>query len=181
MSMRVIAGYLRHRHLEYPENNKNIRPTKDRIREAFFSSLGDISGLTFLDLFAGSGSMGIEAISRGAKETIFVDNSKESLSYVNKNIKNLDIKNAEVLYLDALLALEKFKNEGKKFDIIYIDPPYESGIYEDILSYIYSNNILRAGAIVAFEANKEIKTNHLWYTKIKEYHYGKITVTVMRS
>ena len=181
MPMRIIAGYLRHRHLEYPENNKNIRPTKDRIREAFFSSVGDISGLDFLDLFAGCGSMGIEAISRGVNKAIFVDNSKESLSYVIKNVNNLDVKNAEIYFLNALTALEKFKNEGRQFDIIYIDPPYESGIYEEVLTYIYSNNLLRERAIVAFEANRSIKTNPLWYQKIKEYHYGEITVTVMRS
>ena len=79
MGMRVIAGVYRHRLLKYPENRLDIRPTKDRIREAFFSSLGDISGKTFLDLYAGSGSMGIEAISRGASKSYFVDNNLLSL------------------------------------------------------------------------------------------------------
>ena len=180
MSMRVIAGYLRHRELFYPENNKNIRPTKDRIREAFFSAIGDITNLTFLDLFAGCGSMGIEAISRGAKESYFIDNSLESLKYVKENIKKLDIKKSVVIYKDALEALKMFKEENKQFDVIYIDPPYESDIYNEILSYIFSNNLARAGAIVAFEANKVIETNPLWYQRIKEYHYGEITVTVMR-
>ena len=80
--MRVIAGELRHRKLVYPENNPNIRPTKDRIREAFFSSLGDISEKSFLDLYAGCGAMGIEAISRGVSRAYFVDNNKESLHYI---------------------------------------------------------------------------------------------------
>ena len=79
MPMRVIGGEYRHRKLVYPENNKDIRPTKDRIREAFFSIVGNIEGKTFLDLYAGCGSMGIEAISRGAIKSVFVDISNESL------------------------------------------------------------------------------------------------------
>lgn len=178
--MRIIAGELRHRLLSYPEDNPKIRPTKDRIREAFFSSLGDISNLSFLDLFAGSGSMGIEAISRGAKESYFVDNSLEALKFVNANIKNLGIKNAVVVYSDALDALKDFLNKGKQFDIVYIDPPYESDIYDTVLSFIFSNNLLRAGAVVAFETKNKIEINPLWYQKIKEYHYGEISVIVLR-
>ena len=86
MPMRVIAGEYRHRKLVYPESNMDIRPTKDRIREAFFSIIGDINNKTFLDLYAGSGSMGIEAISRGANKSIFVDKSKEALKYIKENI-----------------------------------------------------------------------------------------------
>ena len=140
MPMRVIAGIYRHRPLKYPENNPDIRPTKDRIREAFFSSLGDISNKSFLDLYAGCGSMGIEAISRGASKSIFVDNNLQSISFVKDNLRYLGIDNYEILIMDDIKALEHFKDTNTDFDIIYLDPPYEKGKYEDILSYIYKSN-----------------------------------------
>ena len=181
MSMRVIAGVYRHRLLKYPENRLDIRPTKDRIREAFFSSLGDITNKVFLDLYAGCGSMGIEAISRGASEAYFVDISKDALKYVRENLASLGIKNAKVFQNKDLEALQYFKENNTKFDIIYLDPPYESGLYLDALSYIYNNDLLNEEGIVAFEANQSIEINPLWSNKIKEYHYGEITVTVLRK
>lgn len=181
MPMRVIAGIYRHRPLKYPENNPNIRPTKDRIREAFFSSLGDISNKTFLDLYAGSGAMGIEAISRGANKSIFVDNNLESVKYIKENIKYLGIDNYELLIMDDFKALEHFKDTGTSFDIIYLDPPYEKGRYEEVLSYIYKNKIIKDNGVVALETNREIKLNPLWANKIKEYHYGEIKVITLRN
>ena len=181
MPMRVIAGQYRHRPLKCPENDPNIRPTKDRIREAFFSSLGDIEGMTFLDLYAGSGSMGIEAISRGVAKSYFVDNNLNSVKYVKENIKYLNIENYELLIMDDMKALEIFKNDGLSFDIIYIDPPYEKGKYEEVLSYIYKYNLIKDNGVVAFEANRKITLNPLWANKIKEYHYGEITVTTLRN
>ena len=180
MPMRVIAGIYRHRHLKYPENNPNIRPTKDRIREAFFSSLGDISDKTFLDLYAGSGSMGIEAISRGASKTYFVDNSLEAIKYVKENISDLGIENAEVLIMDDMAALNHFKEKGMSFDIIFLDPPYESGRYLEVIEFIYKNKVIKNNGILAFESKHKIVVNPKWYSKIKEYHYGEITITVLR-
>ena len=181
MSMRVIAGIYRHRLLKYPENRIDIRPTKDRIREALFSSLGDITDKVFLDLYAGCGSMGIEAISRGAKEAYFVDISKDAIKYVKDNLVTLDIKNAKVFQESDLEALKRFKDNNIKFDIIYLDPPYANGLYEDALSYIYNNGLLNNNSVVAFESNVPVKINPLWAQKIKEYHYGEITVTVLRN
>ena len=181
MPMRVIGGQYRHRKLSYPEDNKNIRPTKDRIREAFFSAVGDLSNKNFLDLYAGSGSMGIEAISRGASKAYFVDNNKISIGFVNDNLKSLNITNFELFYTDDLTALKQFKESGLKFDLIYLDPPYEFGKYEDILSYIYSNDLVNDNGIVACETNRTIEINPLWNQTIKEYHYGEITVVVLRN
>lgn len=182
MPMRVISGIYRHRKLLYPEDDKNIRPTKDRIREAFFSSLGDISDKSFLDLYAGSGSMGIEALSRGAKYSTFVDINEKSLSYVRKNIASLGIEaQTEILKCSDLEALNRFKNQGRYFDIIYLDPPYESDLYEPALEYIFNNDLINIGSVVAIEANKKIEINPLWNVNIKEYHYGEITVIVLRK
>ena len=178
--MRVIAGIYRHRNLKYPENNPNIRPTKDRIREAFFSSLGDISDKSFLDLYAGSGAMGIEAISRGASKSYFVDNSLEAIGYIKDNLNTLKIENAEVLIMDDMVALNHFKEQNLKFDIIFLDPPYKSDRYLEVIEFIYNNNLLKDKGVLAFESDTKISLNPLWYSKIKEYHYGKITVTVLR-
>ena len=181
MPMRVIGGEFRHRKLVYPEDNKNIRPTKDRIREAFFSIVGDLTNKTFLDLYAGCGSMGIEAISRGALKSYFVDNNNESINFVKTNLKSLNIVNFDLLFMDDMKALEQFKNSGLSFDVIYLDPPYEFGKYEDILSYIYSNSLVKPNGIVACETNREININPLWNQVIKEYHYGEIKVITLRN
>ena len=178
--MRIIAGTYRHRNLTYPLDNPNIRPTKDRIREAFFSSCGDISGLTFLDLYAGSGSMGLEAISREAKEAYLVDISPIAIKCIKENVKTLGIDNAHIIHDSDIDTLNYFKENNIKFDIIYLDPPYEKGQYEEVISYIYKEGLLKENGILAFEANREIETNNIPSNRKKEYHYGEITVTVLR-
>ena len=175
MGMRVIGGEYRHRKLVYPDSNKDIRPTKDRIREAFFSIVGNLENKTFLDLYAGSGSIGIEAISRGADKSYFVDISKEALKYVKENISSLNLENrSEVFNLSDLEALKNFVNKGISFDVIYIDPPYEKGKFEEILSYIFSNKLIKDNGLVAIEINRSFENNPIWNKKIKEYHYGDI-------
>ena len=182
MGMRVIAGKYRHRPLVYPDSNPDIRPTKDRIREALFSILGPLDNKVFLDLYAGSGSIGIEAISRGAKKTYFVDQSKEALSYVKENVKSLKIEEEyEIILSKDFDALESFKNKGLKFDVVFLDPPYEKGQYEEILSYIYNNDLVSPEAIIVTESNRLINTNQLLDKKIKEYHYGEIYLAIIRS
>ena len=92
MSMRIVGGKYRHRLIEYPNDASHIRPTKDRIREAIFNALGDISGLTVLDLYAGSGAMGIEALSRGAEKCYFVDKNYIAINTIKNNLSSLLIK-----------------------------------------------------------------------------------------
>ena len=182
MPMRVIGGTYRHRKLNYPEDNPNIRPTKDRIRESFFSIVGDITNKSFLDLYAGCGSMGIEAISRGAGISTFVDQDKEAIKYIKENIKSLDLyKESSIMHCTDFEALEEFKNKGIKFDVIYLDPPYELGQYEEVLSYIYSNILVNDNGVVACETNRKINISSSWNQKIKEYHYGKIDLIVLRN
>ena len=182
MPMRVIGGYYRHRKLVYPENDPSIRPTKDRIREAFFSIVGDLENKTFLDLYAGSGSIGIEAISRGADLSVFVDHSESALKYVKENIKTLGIEDrSKVILSSDLGALKLLASQGYQFDVIYLDPPYELGQYEDILSFIYNNNLLKKDGLIACESNREIKVDTLGDIKIKEYHYGEIILTTLRG
>ena len=182
MPMRVIGGIYRHRKLVYPENDPSIRPTKDRVREAFFSIVGDLTGMMFLDLYAGSGSIGIEAISRGAEKSIFVDHSESALKYVKENIKTLGIESqAEIILSTDIGALNLLVSKGYQFDVIYLDPPYEKGQYEDILSFIYNNNLLKKDGLIACETNRKIDTNPFCVEKIKEYHYGDISLITLRG
>ena len=108
--------------------------------------------------------------------------NNESISYVRKNIDSLQINDkAEILKMMDEVALAKFKNEGRQFDIIYLDPPYESDRYEIALNNIFDNSLLAEQGILAIETKRDIEINPLWDVKIKEYHYGEIKVIVLRK
>ena len=158
----------------------HTRPTKDRIREAIFSAIGDISGYRALDLYAGSGAMGIEALSRGASHVTFVDVSTLAVKIVNENLNSLKVDKSEyeVLKTTDLSATESFKNKGAQFDLVFLDPPYEKGEYEKIVSLLQSNNLLSDKAILVLESNRPVKLENIDYQKNKEYHYGEIMVFI---
>ena len=135
--MRVISGYLKGRKVE-GYNTPGTRPTMDRVKESMFASIqNDISSSVVLDLFCGSGSLGIEAISMGASKCYFVDNGKEILKYLNKNINNLNIKDKSIIiekdYKEALLY---FKDHNIKFNIILVDAPYKMEVMEEIINLV---------------------------------------------
>lgn len=182
MPMRVIGGIYKHRKLVYPESNPLIRPTKDRIREALFSILGDLENKLFLDLYAGCGSIGIEAISRGAKKSYFVDKNKESIKYIKENINALKIADqAEVLNITDEAALYLFKEKNMQFDVIYLDPPYKEGNYIDTISYILNNNLISEEGIIISEVDHELNIIPSINQIVKKYHYGKIDLIVLRN
>ncbi len=120
--MRVVAGRLRGRRLSAPPG-RTTRPTADRVREALFSILGDMNGLRVLDLFAGSGALGIEALSRGAAEAVFVDSSHRAAATVKANLKSLGLR-AAVHQRDAMAFLGR-AGEGLPFHVVFVDPPYD--------------------------------------------------------
>ena len=130
--MRVITGAARGRKLKTLEGDEIIRPTTDRVKEAMFSIVQfDIQGARVLDLFAGSGQLGIEALSRGAQSAVFVDNNKEAFETVKENLKTTGLyKDATVLNTDSISYI---KNSKLKFDLIIIDPPYKKGICAEVL------------------------------------------------
>ncbi|MCX5707314.1 MAG: 16S rRNA (guanine(966)-N(2))-methyltransferase RsmD [Candidatus Omnitrophica bacterium] len=121
LKMRITTGKYKGRRLEMP---KGIRPTQEKIRKAIFDILGDISDLLFLELFAGSGSVGIEALSRGAKEVVFVENNRECLKVLNKNLTAIKAFNQAILPLAVEAAVKGLAKDSRKFQIIFIDPPY---------------------------------------------------------
>ena len=179
--MRVIAGTYRHRILKWPDDVKHIRPTKDRIREAIFGALGDISGAVVLDLYAGSGAMGIEAISRGANKAVFVDISPVALSVTKDNLKSLGIPNqiASVYGLEDTQAIKRLSEEGYQFDLIILDPPYKEGKYEEIINFLKVNNLLKEHSVIVTECDHEIKLPIEEFSKVRNYKYGDIRVNIL--
>ena len=139
--MRVISGSARGLKLVSPEGIKT-RPTLDRVKEALFSMLYPyLSGALILDLFAGSGALGIEALSRGADKSYFIDNSGEAISCIKSNISAAKFAEASVVIKTD--AIEFLKNCNQKFDIIFLDPPYANGLYENAINLIYSREDIK--------------------------------------
>ncbi len=176
--MRVITGLARGRRLETLEG-EDVRPTTDRIKEAVFSIIQfETEGRTFLDLFAGSGQMGIEALSRGAKQAVFVDNSKKSLDTVKRNLKTTKLETgAKTFAMDyqSFLAMN-----SQAFDIAFLDPPYGVGALQNALSLV-SEHMNETGVIIAENPlNEEILSNYGDFVLDRQYRYGKIKISTFR-
>ena len=156
--IRVIAGKYRNRKLKKPPR-EITRPTMDKVKESIFNMIQfDISGAIVLDLFSGSGSLAIEAASRGAMKVIAVDKSKEAISVINENIQTIDIKNIEVVTSDVIAYI---KNAGgKKFDFIFIDPPFlDYDIYDKTFKVILNSKILKKYGLIILETKDPKKIN----------------------
>jgi len=124
--MRVIAGSLSGRRLTAPKGRARTRPTSDRVREALFAMLGDVEGASVLDLFAGTGTLGIEALSRGAASALFVERDSAALQALRANLSalGLAVPSAEVHAGEALVALRAAQRRGETYDLVFVDPPY---------------------------------------------------------
>jgi 16S rRNA (guanine966-N2)-methyltransferase len=155
--MRVIAGTFRSRQLKSLKGNA-LRPTSDRLRETLFNVIADrVSGSRFLDLFAGTGAVGIEALSRGAREAVFVENHVPAATLIRKNLASLGITlGARVLAADALRGLAKLATEngsgGAPFDLIFLDPPYSAAEeYRGVLALLGSAALIGESSLVVAE------------------------------
>ena len=176
--MRVITGSARGRRLETLEG-EDVRPTADRIKEAVFSIIQfETEGRLFLDLFAGSGQMGIEALSRGASGAYFIDSSKKSAETVRRNLKTTGLEDrARVLHTDGLSFLSMC---SEKFDIAFLDPPYKTGILQEALQKIPS--VMKATGVIIAEnpLDEEILSNYGDFVLDRQYRYGKIKISTFR-
>ncbi len=173
--MRVITGTARGRKLKEPMGNA-IRPTTDIVKEAIFSMIQfDIEGRRILDLFAGTGQLGIECLSRGAKSVTFVDQSKDAIKLVRENLEHCDLQ-GEVVQADSI----GFIGRDGKYDIIIIDPPYDTDLMDKALEKIVQFDILNDGGIIVCESRLEKTVQELPapYGVVKERKYGKIKVTI---
>lgn len=152
--MRVVAGKYRGKALKSPSDDK-IRPTTTRIKETLFNVLqGYVKDSVALDLFAGSGALGIECISRGAKEVTFVDKSRDAINLIKQNLNGIR-EDYRIFNTDFLAFLHSCVTQGKKFDLIFIDPPYASGLAEIAVDFIIQNDLLDDDGIIVFEHGED--------------------------
>jgi len=155
--MRIVAGKYRSRILKSLKGNA-LRPTSDRLRETLFNVLGtNVAGSRFLDVFAGTGAVGIEAISRGATQVVFIENHAAAATLIRRNLDSLEIQNgAQILLFDALRGLEKLAARHKPtdapFDFVFVDPPYaEKEQYDRVLGFLGAASFLSEGSLVIAE------------------------------
>ena len=174
--MRVISGIARGRKLREPQGAK-IRPTSDKVKESVFNIIQfDIEGRRVLDLFAGSGQIGIEALSRGAKSVVFVDLAADAIKLIRENLKICGLSEMASVYArDAIRFLEG----DEKFDLIFIDPPYDSKLADIAISKIVEFDKLNINGIIISEANVDFTTPAVAapYALQKEYKYGGVKIS----
>lgn len=181
--MKVISGTLKGRNIE-GYNIDGTRPTMDRVKESLFAMIQDnIKDAIALDLFAGSGQLGIETISNGAKKVYFIDNNKEVIKVLNNNISNLNIKDKSTVILsDWKKSLNDFSNQNIKFDLIFVDPPYNYDVYEKILDKVSTLNLLNKNGLIILEhSNLKLKEKYNNLTLYKERKYGNKSVNIYKN
>ncbi|WP_414043473.1 16S rRNA (guanine(966)-N(2))-methyltransferase RsmD [Macrococcus animalis] len=176
--MRVIGGKYKRFHLTAPKGITS-RPTTDKIKETMFNILGPMDGIG-LDLFAGSGGLGVEAISRGLSKVIFVDGSFDAIQMIKKNTSFLD-EDVEIYKNDYKRALKALNKRNIQFDMIFLDPPYQKNIVNDALPLIQSFDLLAKGGQILIECEKNESIDTLDYEIIKNETYGITKLIILRG
>lgn len=174
--MRIISGTMRGTKL-YTLEGDNTRPTLDRVKEALFSKINfEIQDATILDLFAGSGALGLESLSRGAEKVFLCDNSRDAIKIINQNIEKTKTKDkVSLLNMDYKKALEELRIQKIKFDIVFLDPPYKTDFAEDAAKYIVENKLLKEEGFIILETDEKervlnnLDTDILEVKEIKKY------------
>ena len=176
--MRIIGGQDKGRKLKAPAG-LGTRPTLDKVRGAIFNSLFDVSGVLVLDMFGGSGAMGLEALSRGAAKAVIIEHNKAAFKIIEENKNNLPCGiNAELRYSDFRTAFHR----GDCFDIIFLDPPYGTGLLEEALLFISENNLkTENGVIVAETGSAEmLALPPVGLEIVKEKQYGNTKILFLK-
>ncbi|MCI5972690.1 MAG: 16S rRNA (guanine(966)-N(2))-methyltransferase RsmD [Anaerococcus sp.] len=180
--MRVVAGKYKGFILQSPKSNTS-RPTDNKVKEAIFDMLYPFRNeFTALDLFAGTGQMGIEFLSRGAREVTFNERNSSTFSILNKNIDKVKASNVNVDRLDFKKALKKYKDCGREFDYIFLDPPYEGDLVKQSVKLILEYELLANEGIIITESDKELDFSDMGeLTLIKEKSYGRKQVNIYKA
>ena len=180
--MRVITGKARGVQLKTPDG-LTTRPTTDRVKEALFSIIQfEIPTARVLDLFGGTGQLGIEALSRGAKSAVFVDAGDPACRLIKENLRRTKLeKDAKVIRSDYLDYLKRCR---EKFDIVFLDPPYASGFYEPALKKLVDRDMIKSTSLIVCESdNVEIFGHDTYISErfdiIKQTEYGRICITIL--
>ncbi len=179
--MRIIAGDFKGRKIEMPVGY-DIRPTTEKVKEAMFSIIGsDIYDATCVDLFSGTGNLGLEALSRGAEKCYFCDNNRDSIALIKRNIANCKAEEWSVVIPgDFEKCLSRIADGGEKVDVFIIDPPYKKGLYDRCLELIRDLDILAEYGIIVCEHKREdeFPDEFMGFRKLKDRHYGTITLSI---
>ena len=177
--MRVISGSARGLKLNTPSDDR-VRPTTDRVKESMFNIIQDrVYDSQVLDLFAGSGALGIEALSRGASQAVFCDNSLDSIKIIRSNIEKARVVDrSQLVSGDFKKCLRDMKTRKQKFDLIFVDPPYYKGLFEEVLETIRTREILKKDGIVIVEHDANTPIEPLEGLEVfKEKKYGITMLT----
>lgn len=172
--MRINSGRFKYRKLEIPES---ARPTTEKVREAVFSMLiGKVEGATVLDLFAGSGSLGLEALSRGAEFCVFNEGDRKNYKILKNNIENCKAEEISSTYNNDFRKALILAN--REFDIIFVDPPYREGYYGEVFELVEEYGLLADGGVIIAEHlnDNELSDNMLSFSRTKHKRYGTIGV-----
>lgn len=179
--MKVISGILKGRNI-MGYNIDGTRPTMDRVKESLFSTIQNyIKDKTCLDLFAGSGSLGIEAISNGAKYCYLCDNNKIAIKYINDNIKKFKIEEYfKVMLLDYKNMLNFLKQNNVKLDLVFLDPPYKMDVINEVIEYILMNKMINCGGLIICEMENNNLKEYKQLVVLKTKRYGYKTLVIYK-
>lgn len=180
--MRIISGLKRGLKLKSLEGS-DTRPTLDNVKEAIFSMLFDSTqDAVVLDLFAGSGALGLEALSRGAKKAVFVDSNPKACSVVRANIESAGFSaEASVVKKDAREFLTEAGKKSEKFSLIFLDPPYALGLLDEVLGLILQSGILTENALIVCEFDNGTEPDIKSFNLIKDKRYGRVCVNILEA
>lgn len=180
--MRIIAGKYKYKRL-FEFNVPTTRPTSDKVKEALYDILGDLENTICLDLFAGTGSLGLEALSRGAKFCYFVETNINIYKILVKNLQNVGVNKDDinVLRSDYLKALKGYKAKGIQFDFVFIDPPYKTDLAEKAINFILDNNLLNKDGLICWEHDNTKLDTIKNYNILKHKKYGSIYLTIINN
>ena len=178
--IKIRGGKYLHRVLKQPPL-EITRSTKDVCKEGMFNSLGNIFNYSFLDLFGGSGSIGIEAYSRGASPVYINDKNRDAYKIILGNLKSLNITDIKTSNLDYKILLKNCQEKEIKFDIIFLDPPYKMIIDEDFINEVLSYNILQKNGIIIAETDYDISPVLIEKYQVKILKYGRSKINIIRN
>ena len=176
--IRITGGKNRSRLLETPATELT-KPTMDKVRSAVFNIINEkVNGSKILDLFAGSGSYGFEALSRGATSATFVDKGYEAIKTIKNNALLLKENNVEIVKSDVIQFLE---STSGKYDIVFADPPYKLDIYSKVVKTLLEKKLLNDGAIIVLESENNLDIDETKFKKVSQYKYGLAKIYVLRN
>ena len=183
--MRIISGSAKGRKLFTPKNMR-VRPTADRVKEALFnilaSMIGDFGGIRVLDIFAGTGNLGIEVLSRGGTRAVFLDNHRDSAALIRKNLEMLGFaESARIIVQDAVVALKTLAKQECPFQLVFLDPPYRLGLTEKVLEQLATSALINHASIVVaeFSSLEDIPTSYGELAEFDRRVYGDTAIAFL--